>query len=223
MRSRSTLLVVSASEFYNISIIKSDWLDNIYSLYNHLDTDEISSKINFHLEEYYNKKNLIIKFHPGQLLIKNKNPKLIDLDLFRFKQYDKIFFTFRDSIADQISSQFIAEELGKWTYNSKEEIYQIISPREIPDIDPLIKGYIISDLIINTIKEYLFKINLPYENLYYNDIPKFVNVNYPKITPSVIESNYNYKEIIINYKEIINSYNQCKEQITEMYYREILK
>ena len=211
-RSRSSVLIETISLFYNIPIIGEDINDHRNFMENFL--IEIS-----------NFDNGIIRFHPTHLMsypeILEDYPKLINLELLKFEQYDKIFFSYRN-VSGYVSSLVIAEQLGKYTYQSVNDLETDIptmcfSPAPQSNHKLILKDYINSELIVKDIKEHLKRLNIPSIDLYYEDVPDYLMNNFPNTKSFHIETNYDYKGIFTNYSEIEVFYNKLKPEVIKKY------
>jgi hypothetical protein len=149
----------------------------------------------------------VIRFHPLQMVTFNPI-SILPFELFNFKQYDKIYFTFRDSVSDNIASNFVAERLNKYTYKSKDEVVENIGTLTFTTDDYYnVDNYINSIKVVDSLKKYFLENNIASTDIEYNEIPEYVNKTYPAIV-SHVETNYDYKKIISNYNDIIKVYEE---------------
>jgi hypothetical protein len=142
---------------------------------------------------------------------KHDNYKFYDFDLLNFKQYDKIYFTSRESVSDVIASEIVAYTLKRYTYKSTSDLFENITPISITaEHCNLIKTHVHSENLVETLKEY-FKINnIDYKSLMYDEIPEYLVINFPGANTNHVKTNYNYKTIIENYDDILSLYNSYK-------------
>lgn len=210
-RSRSSILLETISLHNNIKILGED----INSITDRFNTTYFS-KLKPLLDHYSNFNNGVIRFHPLQLCCMTQYRSLrstseqftlADFDWFKFKQYDKIYFTVRNSVSDNIASNTVAERLNKFTYKSKDEIVKNVDPIVFSVKDHFnIRNYIDSMTIISRLKEYFLKNNIIYTELEYDIIPQYIKDNFPKSKSFHVSTDYNYKNIISNYDDIKRLY-----------------
>jgi hypothetical protein len=149
-------------------------------------------------------KDGVIRFHPLQLLEKPDFEIKLDFKFFNFKQYNKIYLTFRDPI-DAIASEFVAETVKRWTYKSKEDLLKI-DPIFLSE-HSVIKEYIHSEHLVKKIKEYFNANDIKSTDLFYDEIPQYLIDNFPGAKTFHIETNYDYRKIVTNYDDILPLYN----------------
>lgn len=203
-RSRSSMLLEAISNYLSIPIFGNE----IISIPWHQRTgDTYIKKMKFLLSQTNKLSNGIIKLHPLQLI--SRNPMtLINFDWFNFKQYDKIYFTLRKDISDNIASNFVAEKLNRYTYRSESDVYKNIKPMTFTADDHYnVDNYIWSTKILHRLETYFVNNNIEYTSLDYDDIPTYIKQNYPAEVYHV-ETHYDYKNIVANYEELIKVYKE---------------
>jgi hypothetical protein len=122
-----------------------------------------------------------------------------------------VYFIYRESISDLIASYLIAEELDTFTYQADIKPFENIEPIEITEKHHNhIIGQLYSEKVVLKLKEYFENNDIKYADLFYNDIPSFVETHYPGTKTFHIETKYNYRSIIKNYDEILSLYNYYK-------------
>jgi phosphoenolpyruvate synthase/pyruvate phosphate dikinase len=194
-------LLETISIFYNIPIIG----ENINDLNNMLvnPSNLIYKEALAHNETI---KDSVIRYHPLQLLERPYVEINSDLNLFNFKQYDKIYFTFRNPV-DAIASEFVAETVNRWTYKSKEDLINIKPISLNEDYHKVIKEHIYSERLVKKIKEYFIINDIKSIDIFYEDIPQYLIDNFPGANTFHIETNYDYRKILSNYNDILTLYN----------------
>jgi len=217
------------SSFYNIPIIGVE-LD---VLHNNLTSGKwsftgVSEKepviykklLDMHLQQLEKLEEGVTRLHPTQLSLIPTNGKLLDFDLFNFKQYNKIYFTARVNVADAVSSLFIAHSLNKYTYKSLDELEKHIEPKEFTE-DSYNRVFMLlyADLISKHLKAYLTKASIEWEHIDHDDVPKFIEQNYNNISSSNIETNFNYKDLVTNYNELVFIYEKLKNVAMDRFYQ----
>ena len=209
-RSRSSILLETISHFYKIPILGED----INELTQDLNTPPSSNPYKLLLTNCFRKTDGVIRLHPFQILEMPKKDVCADFDLFKFEQYDKIYFTYRESISDLIASELVARMLKKYTYKSKEDLVT-----NIPSItiNSETSGVIIEHLhyenAVIKLREYFKDRGIEYQDLFYNDIPKYLFNNFPEAWTSHVETNYDYRKIISNYEDIAPLYEHYKKMM----------
>lgn len=201
-RSRSSMLLETISLYYKIPVLGRP-IDDFHQR-------------NFHsnfgkslLRNILRTDQGVVRFHPLELMNKQDNYKIYNFDLLNFEQYDKIYFTFRESPTDALASEFVARNLGRYTYKHSDDLLKHIDPIELND-DQLIKLYIYSENLVMQLKKYLKENGIRSEDLYYNDIPNYVNDQFPTVKTHHVETHYDYKKIITNYNDIFLKYEELR-------------
>jgi hypothetical protein len=228
-RSRSSILLETLSFYYNIPVLGEDINETINSLNK---IDKFNRSYQYQLEQLLplivknnKQQNGILRYHPLQFALfcwenitDNRTTfNMIDFELFDFDHFDKIYFTSRESIADSIASVFIAEETDGYTHRSKENLYAGAPLTITRDHFRFVNSHIFSELIVNDLKEYLKGKNITWEELFYNDIPRYLQKNFPGVSSTHVETNYDYSVLIDNYIDIIKFYDEYKEPTVERY------
>ena len=207
-RSRSSILLETISLFYNIPILGED-INQLTLDYKVTPTNMLYQSM---LANYRKVTEGVIRFHLAQLLERPRKDLNANFDLFEFSQYDKIYFTFRESVSDIIASEFVAETLNTWTYQSKDAVFKNIEPMEIPADDRVIRDYVTFERAVVKLKTYLTDNNIASEDLFYNDIPLYLKKHFPGANTFHVRTNYDYSKIITNYDSILEFYNQYKNE-----------
>lgn len=204
-RSRSSLLLDTISMFHGLPILGEDINEIMDKRVDYF------KKIQVLLENIRNTDKGVIRLHPLQFA--SDPVALANLSWFNFEQYDKIYFTFRESAIDNIASNFVAETLKKFTYKSQDEVLESPGPFYFRDKDFWhVRDYFDSMRIANYIKAYMAENNLQYEELYYNDIPQYVEEHFPGVKSNHTETHYNYKHAVMNYNDIEKLYTRMKDE-----------
>lgn len=205
-RSRSSILLETISEFYNIKILGEHDINSLEIRYG----EEYINAMRSMLEKNSNFSTGVIRFHPLQM-IANRPFRILNFDWFKFDQYDKIFFTYRKSISDNIASNLVATKINKFTYKSKDEIKTNLGSFEFTQEDYYhVRDYYRSIHVMEQLKEYLKLYELKWTDLDYDEIPRYIQNNYPGIIVSHVETKYQYDKIISNFNDIIKIYNETK-------------
>lgn len=217
-RSRSSILLETIQLHNRTKILGEDIgriLDRTSQAY--LDTLKVL------LEKHNEEPAGVMRLHPLQMVMRTMEQvrsgkldayTLLDFNCYNFKQYDKILFTYRESPTDAIASAFVATKLKKFTYKSESEIVTIADPFYFSESDYWhVKDYIQSIRIMQNTKSYLLQNNLSFEDLYYNDIPKYLEEACPGTRSFHVETHYDYRKLISNYDDITEVYKRKQNEI----------
>jgi hypothetical protein len=203
-RSRSSILLDTVSQFYGIPILGED----INELTKNYKITPSNNQYKMLLKKTERTKNGVIRLHPFQLLEHPRKDGIGKFELFNFSQYDKIYFTYRESISDAIASEFVAESLNIWTHCFTPSV--IKEPLIIPNDYGVIANYKNSQRVVANLKEYLKQNNILSEDLFYEDIPQYLEKNFSTVKTAHVKTDYNYREIVINYDDILLIYNNSR-------------
>lgn len=204
-RSRSSILLETISLHHSIKILGED----IGQIENR-SGPEYATKLKELLDKSSAELAGVMRLHPLQMVSISKGVvSPLDFDWFNFKQYDKMYFTYRESVADSIASTFIAVKLNKFTYKNVNEIAQIEEPFYFCKTKDLwhVRDYINNIKIMNSLTEYLDLHEIKHSSLYYNEIPGYISNKFPNTQTFHVETHYNYREMISNYDDILELYN----------------
>lgn len=205
-RSRSSILLETISLHYGIGILGED-IGEIKARWGAI----YATIVRALLTKVLNEPRGVIRLHPLQMIsIKRQGFDVFDFNWFNFEQYDKIYFTYRESVSDSIASAFVAEKLNRFTYKHADQLVKITDPfyfSKTTDFQHAV-DYINGVKIMSSLKEYLNSNSIKYDNLDYNNIPNYISNEFPNTKTFHIETNYNYKEMISNYDDILELYNE---------------
>lgn len=202
-RSRSSILLEAIQLYFGIKILGED-IGALMQRYG----DEYLKTVKELLEKNSAEESGVMRLHPLQM-IHTRPFTVLDFDWFNFKQYDKIYFTYRESAIDNIASNFVATKLNKFTYQSESEVFKDVGPFLFSENDHYhVRDYIQSINIMNSLKQYLSKINIESQDLYYNNIPSYLKRYFPNTQVFHVETNYDYKKIVSNYDKIGEVYTE---------------
>lgn len=228
-RTRSSHLLETLSFYHKVPIIGED----LNELYNKIRTvDFVRTEIPVSEPATYLpsltilvRKNQrlpegVIRIHPTQLSFLPANGQVLDFDFFNFKQYDKIYITTRNNLSEIVASYFVSSMLGQFTYKSVDELRTDVKPMAITsDHYFYIKMLLYSELIVKHLKVYFEKNNIAWEELDYDEIPKYLDLHFPGIVSSHVETNYDYRSLVSNYDTIPSICEQLYSIITPEFYR----
>jgi len=154
--------------------------------FNHVKNIKIASAPNFELE--YN--------------------DLLDIEKFcAISMYNKIYILYRKNITNFICSYRYGHNFGKLQYKNNIDDKNISEFRKKQKVNLVLK----ENLLAMDVLEYvLFQLqakhlNKTYQNivnLEYDEIPLYINKNFPHTTSNFIGTNFDYKILVKNYNEI---------------------
>lgn len=225
-RSRSSLLYETISLFYNIPILPGERITEIINGFNSNSNTytscHIENMIKYELQKDNLRKDGVIRIHPIQfsyIIWKEGYSRIMmNLDSYDFKHYDQIYFSFRNSISDTLASTIVAYRLGKYTYRSKDEIFKFKKPIDTIINRRILHDYIYSCIIYSHMKKYFDSLDIKYTELEYNEIPKYIESNFPNVKSNHVETNYDYKNIVKDYDKLEDMYYQDKDIVVEKFY-----
>jgi hypothetical protein len=144
---------------------------------------------------------------------------ILDLnEYFNLNQYDKIFLLNRKEIVDNIISQLYALQIGTFLLEQKDksrldrlkpkgELYLTTNDMYV------YRSRIYCHLFLKQLPKYFDNLNIKYEELDYDEVPFYIEKNYPSIKSQFIDTEFDYKNGITNYneikKEIETLYDEC--------------
>ena len=210
-RTRSSMLLETMSLFYKmpilgekINFLPGEMLPSEYKIIITTDSRAPNGVIRLHPRHFY----------PRKILNLSEDDRRSQFDLFNFKQYDQVYFVYRESISDLIASYIVADTFNTFTYQNDIKPFDHVAPIKLTEKSHNhIIGQLYSEKVVDKLKEYFDTIGVEYKDLFYNNIPKFCKDNYPNTQTFHIETNYDYKSIITNYDEILPLYNHYKNKI----------
>lgn len=227
-RTRSNLLIHAHTMFHDIIDKHEEYTMSTGKIMNANIKDTkfkfsmFQSEIKKVTERNFKEGNFAIKLFPRMLI---PHCDFYDLSILRnlsynlnIKKYDNIYFLERD-VVDSACSYMYSIYIKSFSFTDTEEAKKTF--KEYGNLtvnvnDPELNFYIYEAAIILKIKEFLEKNKINYTTLEYDDIPKYVNNNYPSITPKTVDNELDYSEVISNYTEL-------KEHILIKYQTSILR
>ena len=218
-RSRSSVLLETISMFYGIKILGEE-IGKIYIRNN----EEYLRTLKKMLKKNSRAPKGVIRLHPLQMCSRTREQAksqkidaftLLDFKYYNFEQYNKIYFTYRESIEDNIASNFIAHRFEKYTYKVGSKLITDTTVTFSKSDHWHVIDYIHSIKIMELLKKYLLENSISYQELYYNDIPDYLRRNFPQVKSSHIETNYDYRKMISNYDDITVVYNETLNYINQ--------
>lgn len=169
-----------------------------------------------------NKKDFIAKIfvaHTYNTYKNLENKKLEPTDFIDiqkvFLSYDKVYILCRNNLVNNICSWYYAIENNLF-YNLKNTI-PLINNNKTKKIKI---NYIIKDLRCFIIDNHILKYQIDnclnsvnYEIIDYDDIPKYVETNFPNRSSMFVDANYQYDKIISNYEQLIVDIENIKNEL----------
>jgi hypothetical protein len=204
-RSRSSILLETISIYYGIKILGQD-INELYERHG----EKYITTLRTLLKKNEKETSGVIRLHPLQMA-SNRPFEILNFEWFNFKQYDEIYFTFRESAIDNIASVFVASKL-QYTYKSKDHLVKNAKFYFDNKDQWCIRDHVRSLLIVDSLKTYLKNNNISYKDLYYNDIPTYLLENFPGAETFHIETTYDYKSMVVNYSDIEQYYKNYEQR-----------
>lgn len=140
------------------------------------------------------------------------------IEYFNLDQYDKIYILNRKEVVDNIISQLYALQIGKFllTTSDKHRSNQLKPNGELyltTNNNYVHRSRIYCHLFLKYLPRYFDKLNIRYKELDYDDVPLYIEKNYPSIKSQFVDTEFDYKNGITNYSEIKKEieifYNEC--------------
>lgn len=162
---------------------------------------------NFYYRRNFNKDNIL---EPNDII----NP----IDILHLDKYDKVFLLRRKSIVDIIISYHYCYQIGN-RYNFKEndntiEFFNPIGKKLYVSTKKSICTDLLHIITFEYVCEYLKNKNIKCIELYYEDIPNYVNLNFQNATSVYKKQNFDYNTLT-NYNDMAKLINECISEIKE--------
>lgn len=194
-RSKSNLLQEVIAKKYNLTNLADPYVflhdENLsFQIANETIT-KISQKMCY-------QSNIVVKLHMYNILFSNGNKRFFPIESFMLNQYDEIFFTLRDNLADLIASILVAHHKNKWYYVERpdDNFTLTFNMKKHHTTFSMVQNMIINHKLA---KLYLQKINKNFTELFYEDIE-----NFDSYTIEQHPTMFDYKKIIANYDELLD-------------------
>lgn len=134
--------------------------------------------------------------------------RMINFDLLDLTRYDEIYILSRDSDTDCISSFYVSDTLDNWSAFTDSDFEKLKDIQLNPNLTnpdksswPVIQ-HIWTDIVLEKLKNYLEQKNKKYTFLQYEQVPSYINENFPGIVTPEVNNNIDYKKIIKDYNQI---------------------
>jgi len=221
-RSKSNYITASIAEYYKLDYIYEPYRVCFEENFKKNFIDSIK-KVTQQLDE---RDNFVMKLEVTNLIPNGYN-KLINLNLFNWKNFDKIFTTSRINLSDTIASLTIAQDLGRY-FNTKDSLpLPKITPREFStklNNDRISVYSSIRDReILKVTQEWLKKNNINYTEVFYETADTFIKNELGDARQNIwFKNDYDYKSIFTNYSQIENIAEELRKYILQQYKFEIL-
>lgn len=148
---------------------------------------------------------------------------ITDFDVLSLEKYDQIYFIERN-IIDACMSYSYACISNNWLFfdrdKPKKNVYRGLVKPNLQDYF-LIDMHLISLLMMPYLENYLKSKSFKYVKLNFDDIPIFLKEKYPNFNSILVDSEYDYKELIDNYSELEDYFHaripSIEEKLNELY------
>lgn len=238
-RTRSTLLINSLSDFYNLNN-KDENYKFCHGKLSHALIDDtrfslFENCIKSTTQNNFYEDNFVIKLFPRFLILNTMeidsleeyNLKIIeDLSYYiSFNKYNQVYFLNRD-LVDSVCSWAYGNYINTFNFYDNITHKNIFDQNLKLHIDinhnSILKFYILETAILNCWKTFLNN-NIQHISLDYNDIPTYISTNFQNIVSKSIDNKFNYKELIVNYnnleKDIFRYYTQCYNKVKNIIFK----
>lgn len=241
-RCRSSILVTSLANAYNIPNLQEDYGDvKKFSYKERQLISKSSDKERETLNIYTNKlqtftdklfsenDNFVIKVWPrffnATEFCYNTNSFVKNLEkTFRFSQYDKIILSNRDAL-DAVCSLSLAIKYG-YNYNDeklanygKTQRYKNIQHNKV-DLHEWNKSFIVEILLLDQVRQYLDKTNIPYDFVPFSKIPDYISTfPQPQAAPKwylPIDTQIDYSQAVVNYCDVKQEIEKYKQTLAKV-------
>ena len=237
-RSRSSLLINSISEYYKIK----NYFEYFQSAGNSfLRRENIKNDPWLMYQDYASR--AVTKMHNEPHCVKFIPTNFIDIfykseksitdtllqdqshhiknfvDFFRLKDYDKIYITYRENLTEALCSMNNANLNRSWWLREKKDLpFQAVDLTNT-DIRNVMLKLIFTKVLLEKIELKLTEHGISFIRLGYNEIPTYVQPQYPEVSPGVVETDLDYQQLTPNFDEIqtwVNdNYNALNESMTQ--------
>jgi len=138
------------------------------------------------------------------------------LEHYNIEMYDLMYATYRSNKIDNACSYLTASKHNEFLFYSKQQA-KFYAPKKIKlnYYDWMIEHLAFNDFYYYLNLEILKKFNPNIICLDYDEIPDYVNKNFPHIKSSLVDAKYDYKNNILNYDEIAYDYMAARKEIEE--------
>lgn len=229
-RTRSTLLINTLSKFYGLSD-KDENFKFILGKFNNTnfkDLDYFKNSVKIFTQTLFSGDNFAIKLFPRMVTLSNRridNLKTYKLSIindlsyyYNLKKYDQIFVIDRNLI-DSVYSYAYGSKINVFNFRDKTLLKEYLSKCEPIHIDfnnnPYLKFYVYERAMLDVWKEYLIKYNIKHTCLDYDNIPNYIEINFPNMPALTLDNTFDYKNLISNYEncqtQILEFYEECRE------------
>lgn len=219
-RSRSSLLINSVSDYYKIK----NHFEYFQSISNSFLNRNLKSRAWPEYCQYI--ENSVVKIHSAPHCIKyiptnfinvfdEFNKSIIDVmtddtnnyivnlvDFLQLKEYDKIYITYRSNLTESICSMNNANMNRSWWMKEKKSLPYKSIDLGSDEVRHYILRLIFTKILLEKIEISLTKNNIKFTKLNYDEIPVYVDKQYPGAKPGLVETEIDYRQLTPNYKEI---------------------
>lgn len=166
-------------------------------------TDNFILKLHSHA--FFNCYKILDACRKNNLFRLDSSDSLELKDHIDISQYDKIYFLTRQDYISNICSYLFG--------TIKHKLYLGDMHKIIPHHNkPITLSYnmyelqtlLIQNMLLPVFEKRLIETNLKYTKLDYNDVPAYIDTQYPDTTSSYTETKFNYKNLLRNYDQIVN-------------------
>ncbi len=148
----------------------------------------------------------VMKLETTQLTDRHNKNKLIDLSVFDWSSFDKIYTTTRTNDVDMICSLRLAMELDRWVYtsNSPAETIKpmIFNPYDQKSKTAMSSGIMDKEIIVY-VEKWLEEKRIAYTPLTYETVIDYAREHWGNVQQTeFVATEYDYSKIFTNYNKI---------------------
>jgi phage terminase Nu1 subunit (DNA packaging protein) len=134
---------------------------------------------------------------------------------YNLDMYDKIYILYRDEV-ERLASNFHAENHDNFLFHADKKGWREFYSPENKSLPHLYDWKIKAKLLESVVFKYNIELlKRTYNNLTildYKEVPNYVQQNYPNITSTHLETNFNYKNLK-KYNELEEIIRKCQEEL----------
>ena len=144
--------------------------------------------------------------------------EILDLEkVHNISNYDKIFVLKRKNLTEGMASYWFANERGQFLFTKETQFFvQSYMPKTKINLDmpyKWLKVHYMDCRVMDYQLAWMTKNKIDFTELYYEDIPNYVETNFPNYETKYVETAYDYKNIIANYDLIDERIKRAKAEV----------
>lgn len=173
--------------------------------------------------------NFVIKIMPAFMhystyyhIVNNSNfdiklDYIFDLEKYHNISYFDHIYVLHRPIVEWLISFYFARTRGEFLFQKKQKnLAESLVPKTKIRLNinyKIIKANVIDDFVMAYQEKWLIKNNFTFTKISYDDVPKFVAENFSNVNSDLLDTNYNYKNMIADYDEIEENIIKAKKEL----------